>query len=226
MKTKLMLTVVAIASSSLVNGASYLLSAGSGSTGSGITDLADRAFRNSTAAGDAFTGTNGGTSAGPGVLAVGVFSTDGLANLSSASLIAAFAQYGNTSTFASAGTSGNRGLFSFTTPAIAVTGSEFVGDNMYLFAGNGTSFANSTQFLVLKNTRLFLAADDASPTAIAISFAAGSTLLFGANEANVFTTSSDASTTAGWSMVAPVPEPSAALLGAIGALGLLRRRRN
>jgi MYXO-CTERM domain-containing protein len=222
------LVLFALVSLSLPSfGALYTLNNGTGTTASGIETLSGATFRAGTASGDAFTGTNLGTSAGPGVLAIGIFSTDSLATLTGTQLVSSFTQFGAAGAFAGASTTGQRSIFSLPT-SDTVTGTTFSNKNIYLFAGNGATLATSTQFLVLKTTTLFTDAQDALPTALTVTVRpdATSTALFGTTNANVWTTNSDAITTAGWTMAAPVPEPSAALLGALGALGLLRRRRN
>lgn len=228
MKPKIALIAVLLGVCLPAHAATYSFSNGSGATASGIQDLDGRAFRANTQPGDAFTGTAGGTSAGPGVVAVGFFTTDDLSGATSAaSLISLFTNFGGvTNTFAAAGTGGNRGIFLLGPPAATITASAYAGKNMYLFAGNGTTLENSTQFLVAKSATQFAAADDSVPTAISVVFRPdNSTVLFGSTVPDMKTTSSDSSITAGFQMAAPIPEPSAALLGALGALGLLRRRR-
>jgi hypothetical protein len=110
-------------------------------------------------------------------------------------------------------------------------GTTFNTKSIYMFAGNGATLTGSTQFLVVKmDATTFAIGDDTAnavtPKTITIN-PGNSTTLLGSEITNVFTTNTDASTTAGWQMAAltPVPEPSAALLGMLGALGLLRRRR-
>jgi hypothetical protein len=226
MKTALLALTSVFALSSFASAASYAINNGSGATASGVVDSFGRAFRSGTVAGDAFTGASGGVSAGPGVVSVGIFSTDSLSTVSSsAQLISLFTNFGGvTNTFAAAGATGNRGVFSLST-SLLVEGSQFAGKNMYFFAGNGTTLANSTEFLVFKSNTLFNVADDSSPTAVSVTFRPDQgTLLFGLSLGDVKTASTDASVTAGWQLVA-IPEPSAALLGVFGALGLLRRRR-
>lgn len=226
MKNVLLALTSFVALSSFANAASYAINNGSGATASGVVDTLGRAFRSGTNVGDAFTGASGGTSAGPGTVAVGIFSTDALSGVSSASqLLSLFTNFGGvTNTFAAAGATGNRGVFSLST-SLQVEGSQFVNKNMYFLAGNGTTLANSTEFLVFKSNTLFTIADDSSPTAVGVTFRPDQgTVLLGSILADVKTASTDASVTQGWQM-APVPEPSALLLGALGALGLLRRRR-
>ena len=204
----------------------YTVNSGTGSTASGIVDLSGNAFRGGSLSGDVFTGTAGGTSAGPGVVAFGIFSTDSLSGLTASNLVSSFTGFGGAVAFNTAGTTGNRSVY--TNPQGAtVTGSPFAGKNVYLFAGNGTTLSNSTQFVVAKSAFLFNAADDSlsTPTVYTIR-PDNSSILFGTPIANVLTASTDASVTPGWQMASPIPEPSAALLGALGALGLLRRRRN
>jgi len=228
MKTKLVTLLAVAATSGFAFSASYTLNGGTGATASGIQDTLGRTFRSGTTAGSAFA-TGGGTSGGPGVVAFGIFSTEDFSSFTSANdFVAAFTVYGPTNTFAAAGTTGNRSVFSLAGTNIPITSTSFAGKNQYLFAGNGTTFANSTEFLVVKSTFLFNASDDSVATPIIQTVRpSNSSVLFGSVVTNVQTANTDTSTTEGWQMsaITPVPEPSAALLGAVGALGLLRRRR-
>ena len=231
MKTSIISVAFVVISVANTFAASYIFNNGSSATANGVIDLSNNSFRSSTIAGASITGTGtygNWTSAGPGVIAVGVFNTDALASLQKSSLIAAFTNTFGSGTFG-AGPSGQRGTFSLSPAAVTIAGSAYADKNMYFFAGNGSTFENSTEFLVLKSSTKWLATDDAIPTATTIQFlSSNSTVLFGTNVSDVRTTNTDSSITAGFKMAAPVaiPEPSAALLGAIGALGLLRRRRN
>lgn len=227
MKTKLAL-LVTVASLSSANAALYTLNNGSGSTAAGVETLAGRTFRSGTLDGAAFTGTNLGTSAGPGVVSFGFFSTDDFSAISTpTALVALFTRFGAEGTFAAGSTGGNRSVFS--SPQNQTIGSTFDNKNIYLFVGNGSSYLTSTEFLVTKFDTKFAVADDTTnavtPKVLTIN-PGNSQALIGSEIANVWTTNSDATTNAGWQTAVLVPEPSAALLGAIGALGLLRRRRN
>jgi hypothetical protein len=230
MKNKLInglaITVITLSA----NAASYIINNGSGATASGIVDSEGRAFRSSTTVDQAFTGASGGTSAGPGIVSVGIFSESvNFSTFTTASdFVNAFTNFGNiTNTFAAAGATGNRGVYSVALNNITVASTSFAGKNMYLFAGNGTTLANSTEFLVFRSNNTFNAADDSVPTATTYTFRPSlGTTLWGSELPDVKTASTDASTTAGWQMAAPVPETSTSLLGALGALALLRRRRN
>ena len=228
-KTLIFALNLVIAASSF--GAVYTINGGTGSTATGITDSSSRAFRGASNVGDALGGTNGGLSGGPGVIAVGLFSStfdfvnstasqirDGFTNLST----------GSTSSFAAAGGPSARGQYSFGLPNVNVrNNSTFQDQPMYLLVGNGSSFLNSTEFLILRNSRNFLAVDDDVATGVTVSFTSGtSTLMFGTAASDVRTTGADTSITAGFRTAVPVPEASTSLLGAIGALALLRRRRN
>jgi hypothetical protein len=204
----------------------YTFTGGTTALSNGIANASGVAFQNSS--NPAF--------AGAGTIAWGIFSiTDSQisAAASASTLISAFSNWnGVTSTFNSAGPSGARGVFNFNAAARDLTvagptgGADFAGKSMYVFVGNGTSFALSNQFLVLKTTFTFNTAES-GPTAFTKTLTrSNATTLIGTEVANVFTTTADTSTTPGWNTAALVPEPSAALLGAVGALGLLRRRRN
>lgn len=222
----LTLLSLAVASTTASYGALYTLSSGVSATASGIIDTQGRAFRAGTTPGAAFSGTAGGTSAGPGVVGFGIFSTDNLSALSSTQLVAAFTGFGSTVPFNVAGTTGNRSVYS-SAQSQAVLNSPFAGKAVYLFAGNGTTYGNSTEFLITKAASLtFNASDDNVPTPNSYVITPGnSSVLFGSVVNDVKTSSSDTSVNSGWQMATPVPEPSAALLGALGAMVLLRRRR-
>jgi len=205
----------------------YTLNAGTGAAATGIVTTDGRTFRNNTEPGQEFAGPNFGVSAGPGVVAFGVFSSENFAGISSPeTMISLFTSFGAPSPFAAAGTGGNRSVFSIARN-VTITGSAFANQPIYLFAGDGTTFESSTEFLVVRMDQNFLPSDDATfavvPNVITIS-TANSQVLFGSVVPNVPTTNTDATVTPGWQM-AIIPEPSTALLGLIGALGLLRRRR-
>lgn len=230
MKNKLLSGFVLTIMTFSANAASYIINNGSGATASGIVDSQGRAFRSGTTLDQAFTGASGGTSAGPGIVSVGIFSesVDFSTFTTTADFVNAFTNFGNvTNAFAAAGATGNRGVFSLSLTGVTVASTPFAGKNMYLFAGNGTTLANSTEFLVFRSNNTFNAADDSVPTATTYTFRpALGTTLWGNQLTDVKTASTDGSVTAGWQMAPPVPETSTSLLGAIGALALLRRRRN
>lgn len=213
---KLTSIIALLLSAGLSQAALYTVTTGTSATSNGIANSSGVAFQNSANV----------NFAGPGITQFGVFSTDSLSNLSSTDLIAAFSAWGGTNTFAAPGPAGSRGVFTNAAGARSVTGSDFAGDQMYVFVGNGATFAASTEFLVLKTTFTFNAADDSNPNPIVntINYS-NSSVLFGGTIADLRTTTADASVTPGWMTAAPVPEPSVALLGALGIFGLVRRRR-
>lgn len=203
----------------------YTFATGTTATSSGIANSAGVAFQNSANA--AF--------AGPGTIAWGYFTISDAA-ISSANqastLISAFQNWNlaGTSVFASPGpgATSNRGTFTFNPSARDLTtigGDAFANKNMYVFVGNGNSFAASTEFLVLKTNFTFDPAESGVSLFAKTINTGNSTVLIGNQVANVFTTGGDTSQTPGWNTVALVPEPSVALLGALGIFGLVRRRR-
>lgn len=225
------LNVVALSLLTLVCpsfGALYTLNNGTGTSASGIQTMSGDTFRGSTLPGASLGGTNGGISAGPGVIAIGIFSTDNLASLAdTTSLLAAFTQFGAAGAFSGGSTTGQRSIFSLPTSG-TVKDSVFENKPIYLLVGNGTALSGSSEFLVVKTTTMFTAAQDLLPTALTVTVRpsdVGSSLLLGSVVPDVKTTNSDATATQGWKMTTLVPETSTALLGALGALGLLRRRR-
>lgn len=170
-------------------------------------------------------------------IAFGVFSIDDTAiagAASASSLFSSFVQFGtNVRNFTST-TGGANGVATPTsTTDVAVTGNAtFVNKNIYLLVVNASSFANitgTTQALVLKLNRQFLAADDAFVGTQALTYDNNNATLVlgGFNNYQFRTRTADTTVGAAWNTVAlPVPETSTSLLGAIGALALLRRRRN
>lgn len=199
----------------------YTVTTGTTVTSSGIANSAGLQFQSNSVV--AF------TSAGPGVVSFGYFSiTD--AQITAAPNVGTLTGSWNmwnasTSSFAQPGPSQFRGVFSSAATARDMSiDTGFATRNMYVFIGNGTTYANSTEVLVLRTSFLFNASQT-GPTAFVNTITTGnSSALLGTVVADVRTTSADTSVTPGWRTGA-IPEPSAALLGALGALGLLRRRR-
>ena len=230
MKSKLIISGISFVASLSGFGAIYNVTTGTLPTSNGIAPSGFQYSNPSAAAAGNYT--NGYQSPGSaGVVAFGIFSSLSDAQITGAAISALstlssnFNIFGSAGTFNAAGAFGTMGVFARSTSA-TVTGSIFSGKNIYAFAGNGSTFANSTELLVLKSASLFSDAQDAIPTAQAVTLTTANTeLLFGLKALSVKTTTADSSATPGWN-TAGVPEPSAALLGALGALGLLRRRRN
>lgn len=236
MKSKIGILAISAVLISTGLGAVYNVTTGTLSTSNGIAPTALGSDSAGTAVVGTFTGYQ--SPGNPGTVAYGVFGTfagpgntglfsslsdSAISAASASTLVSAFQQFGVSGAFNVAGPSASKGVFTRNT-STTVTGSVFSGLNIYAFVGSGTTFANSTGLLVLKSAALFTDAQDAIPTAQIVTLSnLTTTLLYGVNLADVRTTGTDASATPGWGTA--VPEPSAALLGAIGVLGLLRRRR-
>jgi hypothetical protein len=215
MKSKLFAAAVFIAASGLSSGANYIIS----NVSDGLTDTLFATADNQLSTG--------------GVVSLGVFASgfDVSANLSDYSaLVSNF-----TTIFASGatgGASGSLGLASapgYTENATVdnaplLTGNPLIGRTLYLFAGNLATLAASPQ-LALLNMGPLQNEDGGELDYVANpAFRVGNPLIgafgtlsgdLGGQGVSTFTTL----------QMQPIPEPSAALLGAIGALGLLRRRR-
>lgn len=228
MKAKLVILAATLCGITSGFGAVYNVTTGTATTSNGIAS-SNGAQNNPS--GSALVGTfTGFQSPGtPGIVAFGIFSSLSDSQITAvtslSTLVSSFVQFGASGAFNAAGPTGQKGLFTRNTSA-TVTGSQFSGKNIYVLAGNGSSFATSSELLVLRSTTLFTDGQDAIPTAQTVTLTpASASLLFGVNIADVRTTTADGSVTPGWGTAVAIPEPSAALLGAVGALGLLRRRR-
>ena len=138
--------------------------------------------------------------------------------------VTSFSQFGLSTTFGGAGAFGEPSLFSSIASNPTATGDSFVNRAITLVAGNGTRLDNSTQLFVY-NFNVNYAADAPLFTADVNLTQAGGTVLFGATQIGIALPT--AGTNNGFKMgeLSVIPEPSAALLGVLGALGLLRRRR-
>ncbi len=108
----------------------------------------------------------------------------------------------------------------------------FAGKNVYLVLSNAASVAAGTEYLVYKFNATYIgsAADTGGTLSFVIDTAVttdGSLLLGTRTGPSLTVAGVDTTTEPSFQLVsfAPVPEPSAALLGMLGALGLLRRRR-
>ena len=158
-----------------------------------------------------------------GYVAIGVFSSlsdSAIASLNSASSFeAAFTQFGTSSTFGSG--FGIAGTYQFETTAGIPSGSTYSGP-IYTVIGNAATLADSTQFLVFKENVNFNTDPGASGPAVLKN--GSGTLIIG--NYNTFTADIGAGNVGAFSTVSLVPEPSVTLLGVLGCLALLRRRRN
>ena len=116
---------------------------------------------------------------------------------------------------------------SLVTGSTILTGNPLIGQGVYLFAGNASTLAASTEYAIVK-VGTYTAEDAAFPnqyTANASSVLTPSNRVIGTLD-SVGNPLGGTSQSLKLDAVAPIPEPSAALLGALGVLGLLRRRRN
>ena len=142
-----------------------------------------------------------------------------------ATLTTGFQNYGSSSAnFTNAGPQNSRGLFTYNIPTTIIGGTGFENKFIYLFIQN----AAGTEVAILKTTLQFLASDDPTLPNVTktITQANIGTVLKGGTGFTALTANNDTSAGLAYNTVQLIPEPSTALLGAVGALGLLRRRRN
>lgn len=150
-----------------------------------------------------------------GFAAVGTFSSDP-ADIAD---VGSFVQFGN-----SLGIGANSFIAGDINGALTA-GGDFVGNSVYVVLGNGTNIGDSTEFLVWKATanpagNVFT--EDApigGPDTVSLQIANGTILVGGTGTADFGLGSQQAF------KLAAVPEPSVILLGGLGLLGLVRRRR-
>jgi hypothetical protein len=96
-----------------------------------------------------------------------------------------------------------------------------------LFVGNGTTVADSTQYVILSpNAGTTFPSDVTQATGVTYAATLGSGQTLVTSVGATWSANKTLGGGAGAGLITFVPEPSSALLGAIGALGLLRRRRN
>lgn len=216
MKTKLLAGALLFATGSISSAANYIIS----NVSDGLTDTLFANEDNSLSTG--------------GVVSLGVFTAgfDVAANLGNYAILAS----NFTTVFASGltgGPSGSLGLAlapGYTeNPTVdnapLLTGNTLINRTLYLFAGNLGTLATSTQVALL-NMGLLQNEDGGELDYVANpSFRVGSPLIgkFGTQSGNLG--GQGVSTFPTLQLQSAIPEPSAALLGAVGALGLLRRRR-
>jgi hypothetical protein len=155
-----------------------------------------------------------------GFIGIGVFSiTDAqIANASSPSTIVnAFTLFGQSGKFGA--DYGIAGTYQFEVTAAIAANSVFTG-NIYTIIGNASTLAASTQIIVFKHDATF--SPDPAPSGPAMLKNGKGTLLWG----NYGLYTADIGLGPAPAFSPPyLPEPSTALLGLLGAIGLLRRRR-
>jgi len=118
---------------------------------------------------------------------------------------------------------GNVGISSNISMTLPANDTTYTGKVIYTLVGNATTLAAATEFAVLTNNTTFPVVDGAGNGSGAIATLTSASVKYGTvlSQGN-FTEPSGMTFASG---VQLVPEPSAALLGALGVLGLLRRRR-
>ena len=109
--------------------------------------------------------------------------------------------------------------------ATIATGNALVGRALYVFAGNASTLAGSTRFGLQQVASIQL--DEPLEQGYSVTLAGAPAPIYGSVGSYTGDAGGQGSATySTLNLAAAVPETSSALLGAVGALGLLRRRRN
>lgn len=216
MKTQLLAGAFLIAISSMSNAANFIIS----NVSDGLTDTLFANGDNSPSTG--------------GIVTLGVFASgfnvpENLLNF--AALTANFTIFaagvtGGASTSLGLASAPGYAEFPLVENAPLVTGNPLIGQTLYLFFGNKATLGESDELVLLNMGAL------QNEDAVARHYAANPAFRVGAPLLGTF--DSVTGDFGGQGVVSTfttvhggmVPEPSAALLGVVGALGLLRRRRN
>ncbi len=217
MKTTLLLAASVIGLAAPAMAASYTVTNSSGGTlTQSVVD----------ASGNFFSG---------GVALFGYYTSDRDAAITSstttAGILQSFVLVGSGAINPTTGATPIQGVFSAAGNADITTAGAAGGRAIYVLLGNASTFEASTQVAVLKMSSSFATSEPATATISLRNTASPTdepgTMLFGGH--NLFSGDPTPTSTGGAAQpfysLAAIPEPSTALLGAIGALGLLRRRR-
>jgi PEP-CTERM motif len=169
---------------------------------------------------------SGLTPVSSGIVALGTFSTE---PTTAADILGSFSQLGNGVGFFGAAAPG---YFAGSVNGAITDPGVFVGKTVYAVFGNGATIATSTELAVWKAVtnaegNTFTADNPVGGPNSVLTFASRGTLLVGTivplyNSGQAGFAAQPAFRLAS---VVPIPEPSALLLSALGALALLRRKR-
>ena len=125
---------------------------------------------------------------------------------------------------AASGDSGFDGFYVGGVDYGAPTGNPFIGAELFSILGNASSLTSSTQFAVLMSSDI-VDADVPLPDSNSIALGFDTTTLLGTAGTSSFDFGNGLESTPSLALVRAIPEPSALLLSAFGALALLRRKR-
>jgi hypothetical protein len=169
-----------------------------------------------------------GVGAGSGSVQIGYFS--GVSDVTAASLstlVSSFVPYGNVVNFG-AGIN-QASLFEGPISGASIDSTAFAGQDIYLVVTNaaagftGAGATTATEFLVWDPNIAFPTGEPFN-SSINVQSGGGGSVVPGKGGFNDFTINFGDGDVPAYNLVA-IPEPSAALLGALGMIGLLRRRR-
>lgn len=163
------------------------------------------------------------TSAGGRVLSAGYFSAGfDFATATTATIKAAYTPFATSTTFS------QNGMFNITlSNALPANDTSFTGKIIYTLVGDASTIANANAFAIFTANVAFPVVDAGGNGAATSLTPAASNVVFGTLRAPNTQPAAGNTYPQGVQVAAEgIPEPSVALLGALGVLGLLRRRRN
>jgi len=167
-----------------------------------------------------------------GSAAFGYFSSDAAVTsaTSASSLVNSFSVFGTSATLFNSPTIPTNYLGLFSSQA-TLTGSSldaFTGKSIYLIVSNAATIGGGSEFLVIKlNSQFGSSSNEPINSTFTLDTAnTDYTVLLGSKNGPSLTAGGIDTTSEPSFQLVAVPEPSVALLGALGSLALLRRRRN
>ena len=159
---------------------------------------------------------------GSGIVAAGFFSTLTDSQINATNIGLDFQIHGSAS-FAASSFGNPDGVFNLSGLGGTISdGSPFIGETVYIVIGNGPDLSSSSQFAVWNSGNMFAKTEDIPTTSVGVTPSNQSQLVFGSIGGSATTGGTEFDNSL---VLSSIPEPSVTILGLLGMLGLLRRRR-